>query len=99
METSSNSKKHTDYITRSLTKIDASIRNGQFVYAHRESSKLLSELKKHEYEIEADISEKLQASLKRTILFIHPVIEAYSQNQKSLDLASLTRSPPPSGRG
>jgi 3-methyladenine DNA glycosylase Tag len=87
METTSlNSKKHKDHIIRSLTKIDASIRNGQFVYAHRESNKLLSELKKNQYEMNGDVLAMLQSSLKRTILFIHPIIEAYAQNQKSLDI-------------
>ena len=68
-------------------KIDSCIRNGQFIYAHRESNKLLSEINRKEYDLSEDVSGLLVASIKRTTLFLKLFIEIYSQNQKSLDIA------------
>jgi hypothetical protein len=82
-----NTKKHPDHIIRSLMKIDSSIRSGQFLYAHRESNKLLAELMRKEYDIEENMIGEITSSIKRTILFLHPVIAAYAQNQASLDIA------------
>jgi len=83
----SNTKKNKDNISRSLMKIDSCIRNGQFIYAHRESNKLLSEINRKEYDLSEDVSGLLVASIKRTTLFLKLFIEIYSQNQKSLDIA------------
>jgi hypothetical protein len=83
---SKNEKKHPDYVIRSLMKVDSSIRNGQFLYAHREANKLLAELIRKEYDIEDDLINEIESSIKRTILFLRPVIAAYAQNQSSLDI-------------
>jgi len=67
-------------------KVDSSIRNGQFLYAYREAHKLVAELARGEYDIgEKNITEMV-ASIKRTILFLHPMVKAYSQNQSSLNI-------------
>lgn len=81
-----NQKQHPDCILRSLMKIDSSIRNGQIVYAHRETNKLLAELRRKEYDIESNVEHSLECSIKRTILFLQPIVAAYSQNQSSLDI-------------
>jgi len=76
-----------DKIIRDLLAIDSSIRNGQFLYAHREANKLLSEINRNEYEIDPQNSDLLQLSIKRTILFLRPLVKIYSLNQTSLDIA------------
>lgn len=81
-----NTKKNQDHIDRSLMKIDSCLRNGQFVYAHRESNKLMAELSRKEYDISTETCDLLKDSIKRTILFLKPMIEPYSQNQKSIGI-------------
>ena len=73
-------------IINSLVKIDSSIRNGQFLYAHREINKLLAEITRGEYNINQNNTIAIVASIKRTILFLRPMVKAYSQNQTSLDI-------------
>lgn len=80
-------KKHPDGIVRALMRVDSSIRNGQFLYAYREANKLLAEATRGEYSIEKEEQEAIVSSIKRTILFLRPIIESYAQNQASLDIA------------
>ena len=72
-------------VERSLLTIDSSIRNGQFVYAIRETHKLLAELKRGEITA-GDATASLISSLKRTSLFLKPMTAAYAQNQCSIGL-------------
>ena len=73
-------------VSLSLMKIDSSIRNGQFLSAHRELHKLYAELVRGEY---GDIGREdiLLSSLRKTDIFIQPMVKAYSQNQASIDIA------------
>lgn len=72
-------------IERSLLIIDSAIRNGQFLYAFRETNKLLSDLGKKTLTA-GDNTQDLMSSLKRTSLFLRPMVDAYSQNQCSLGI-------------
>jgi len=75
-----------DKLTRSLMRMDSSIRSGQFLNAYREANKLLAEFSRGEYATEDDGNGSIEASIKRTILFLQPLIKAYSQNQATLDI-------------
>ena len=79
-------RKSPDIILHSLMKIDSSIRNGQFIYAKREANKLLAELNREEYNIDTCDAKMLYSSLKRTVLFLSPMIKIYAQNQTSLGI-------------
>lgn len=76
-------------VLNALMKIDSSIRNGQFLYAHREIHKLYSELKRGEYG-KAMVNETLMSSLRKTDMFLNPMVRAFSQNQASMDIARRT---------
>lgn len=73
-------------IERSLLTIDSSIRNGQFVYALRETNKLMAEIRRGEVQA-GDAKAALLSSLNRTGLFLKPMVAAYSQNQCSIGIA------------
>ena len=73
-------------VFQSLLKVDSSIRNGQFVYANREANKLFAELERGEYDIDQDQVESLLSSIKRTILFLRPMVDVHAQNQSSIDM-------------
>jgi len=79
-------RRHSDGIIRSLLVIDSSVRNGQFLYAHREIRKLLAEIARGEYDTDADLGQVV-SSLKMTELLMKPVLRVYSQNQATLDVA------------
>jgi len=72
-------------VERSLLTIDSSIRNGQFVYALRETNKLLSELKRGDLSV-GEKTDPLIKTLKMTSVFLKPMVAAYSQNQCSLGI-------------
>jgi hypothetical protein len=74
-------------VERSLLTVDSAIRNGQFVYALRETNKLLGELTRGEASA-GDQTPDVMASVKRTSLFLKPMVEAYAQNQRSIGLLS-----------
>jgi hypothetical protein len=76
-----------DRLSNSLAKIDSSIRNGQFIYANREANKLLSEIKNGKIDVGKEYADRLLSSLKRTILFLRPIVDVYSQNQSSIEIA------------
>lgn len=69
-----------------LLKIDSSVRNGQLVYAYRQTCKLYSDLKKGDHDVGQGDIEALLSSVKRTILMLKPVIAAYAQNQTSIEI-------------
>jgi len=74
----------------SLMKIDSSIRNGQIVYAYRQSTKLLADLHGGNHDVDPSAIEPLTASVKRTVMFLKPLIASYAQNQSSIDILRRT---------
>jgi len=69
-----------------LLKIDSSIRNGQLVYAYRQASKLLADLRSGNCDVDITVRQQLLSSVKRTVLFLKPLISPYAQNQSSIDI-------------
>jgi hypothetical protein len=74
-----------DRVEALLLTIDASIRNGKFVDALRTTNKLAAELNRGELSAGENTSD-LICSLKRTRMFLMPIIDAYAQNQHSIGL-------------
>lgn len=66
--------------------MDSSIRNGQFVYANREAKKLLAEISRGDVYVPQEIAAQVASSIKRTILFLKPMVDVYSQNTSTIDL-------------
>lgn len=85
-----NPPNNSDRIIRSLLVVDSAIRNGQFLYAHRENQKLLSEILRCEYGDDHSRFDELVSSIKMTSLLLKPIIRMYSQNRTSLDIARRT---------
>ena len=55
--------------------------------ANREANKLFAELDRGEYDIDQEQTKSLLSSIKRTILFLRPMVDVHAQNQSSIDMA------------
>ena len=65
-------------------RIDSYVRNGQFVNAHREIGKLVSEIESDAGE-DPEIGEMLMY-LRRTDAFLQDAINAYCENQRVMEI-------------
>jgi len=76
-----------DSVFISLYKIDSCIRNGQFITAHREIHKIISDI--------GDPNDlglyDVVSHLNRTLVFLQEAVDAYSENQKTMEALKRIR--------